>query len=84
MKIVAMFCNLLVSFSGSRDVMLRNAEVLGLLVPDFFSIFFFFFDRPTQNQETHSSANKKERDDLIVNLVPRAFYQGKGPGNEVA
>ena len=47
--------------------MLRNAEVLGLLVPDFFS-FFFFFDPPTQNQETHSSANEKERDGLIVYL----------------
>ena len=42
-------------------------EVLGLLVRDFFSIFFFFFwpflvsDRQTQNQGTHSTANKKSK-----------------------
>ena len=42
------------------------AEVLGLLVPDFFSVFLFFFwlfsfsDRPTQNQETHSTVNEKK------------------------
>ena len=46
-------------------------EVLGLLVRDFFSIFFLFFcfffwlflfsDRLTQNQGTHSTANKKRK-----------------------
>ena len=42
-------------------------EVLGLLVLDFFSIFFFFFllfffsDRQTQNQGTHSTANKNSK-----------------------
>ena len=42
------------------------AEIPGLLVPDSFSIFFlflffFFSDRPTQNQKTHSTINEKKK-----------------------
>ena len=44
------------------------AEKLGLLVPDFLCIFFFlpfffFSNRPTQNQEMHSTVNEKKRKD---------------------
>ena len=43
------------------------AEVPGHLAPDFFSIlflfFFFFSDRPTQNQKTHSTRNEKKKGD---------------------
>ena len=76
-------------------------EVLGLLVRDFFSIFFFFFfffgffffsDRQTQNQGTHSKANKKVNSlrgstyqQHTINLVPRTFsmaLEGKRPWDQ--
>ena len=46
----------------------RYAEVLGLLVPDFFSFFwpfFFLSDRLTQNQKKYSIVNEKKGGGLI-------------------
>ena len=70
--------------------MLLYAEVLGLLVPDFFSFFFilaFFLFRPTDRQTDPKSGNafdgkQKKVNGLrgspakqhTINLVPRAFY----------
>ena len=64
------------------------AEMLGLLVPDLFSIsfwlFFFFSERQTQNQGTRSTVNKKKTvnglrgstsNQHTINLVPRTFLR---------
>ena len=65
--IQSMFCHHALSFPGSACY---YAQVLGLLVRDFFSIFLFGFfsfpthrptDRQTQNQGTHSTVNKKSK-----------------------
>ena len=53
-------CTSTLLFPGSTDVMLRYKC---LLAPDSFSNFIFFYyfsDRPTENQKTHSTISKKK------------------------